>query len=57
LIKRLSSGKASEHEQSYWLQVLKRNLPHPEISDLIYWRDLSPEEILAKALAYKPIQL
>ena len=39
------------------LNILKKNVPDPAVSDLIYWDDLSPEEIIDKALSYKPIQL
>lgn len=41
------------------LEVVERNVPHPEVSNLIYWneKDLSPEQIIDIALAYKPMQL
>lgn len=41
------------------IEVVERNVPHPEVSDLIYWNDedFTPEQIVDIALAYKPIQL
>ena len=55
----LVDGHDSESEQSYWLEFLDRNLPHPAMSNLIYWRfdELTPVQILAEAKTYKPILL
>ena len=39
------------------MDILKQNVPDPDVSDLIYWNDLTPEEIVDRALRYKPIQL
>jgi len=47
----------TEKEIDELLNILKKNVPDPAVSDLIYWNDLSPEEIIDKALSYKPIQL
>lgn len=54
---------ADDHSKFY-LELLERNLPHPRISNLIYWpekegltQDSTPEEIVNKAMSYKPIQL
>jgi hypothetical protein len=57
LIRRVSSGEYSEYLTHYWLSLLHHNVPHPAISDLIFWNNLSPEEVLRQALGYKPIQL
>jgi hypothetical protein len=59
IIAYLVNGHGSASEQGYWLEFLERNLPHPAISDLIYWRfaEPNPAQILAEAKAYKPIQL
>ncbi len=55
----LQRGDGTAQEQDYWLEFLERNLPHPAIVNLIYWRsDLhTPDAILAAARAYKPILL
>ena len=36
---------------------LEQNVIDPDISDYIYYDDLTPEQIVDKALAYKPILL
>jgi hypothetical protein len=47
----------SEEELDNLLGLLHKNVPHPSPSDLIYWENLTPEQVVDKALAYKPIQL
>lgn len=58
LVNRIVECEGSEEEIDEMIEVVKRNVPHPEISDLIYWNDeeLTPEQIVDKALEYKPIQ-
>lgn len=53
----LDVEKYTEDQLSEMLELLHRNVPHPAISDLIYYENLSSEEIVDKALNYKPIQL
>ncbi|MGG4341899.1 bacteriocin immunity protein [Paenibacillus lautus] len=59
LVTKLYNGEGSEEEVGEWIDLLQRNLPHPDISNLIFWPevDLIPEEIVEKALNYKPIIL
>lgn len=59
LVNRIVECEGSEEEIDEMIEGVKRNVPHPEISDLIYWNDeeLTPEQIVDKALEYKPIQL
>ena len=47
----------TEKEIDALIEVLKSNVPHPEVTDLIYFDDLTPKEIVEKALNYKPISL
>lgn len=47
----------TEKEIDKLMDILKQNVPNPDVSDLIYWNDLTPEEIIDRALSYKPIQL
>ncbi len=47
----------TEKEIDELLNILKENIPDPDVTDLLYWNDLSPKEIIEKALNYKPIQL
>lgn len=36
---------------------LMKNVPDPRVTNHIFYADLTPEEVVDKALAYKPIQL
>lgn len=47
----------TEEQQVELLEIFKKNVPHPTPSDLIYWENLTPEEVVDKALSYRPIQL
>ena len=59
LVNRIVECEGSEEEIDEMIEIVKRNVPHPEISDLIYWNEeeLTPEQIVDKALNYKPIEL
>lgn len=59
LVSKIVKCEVAEEEIDKMIEVVKRNVPHPEVSDLIYWNEeeLTPEEIVDVALAYKPIQL
>ena len=59
LVNRIIECEGTEEEIDEMIEVVERNVPHPEVSDLIYWNDeeLTPEQIVDKALEYKPIQL
>lgn len=59
LVNKIIECEGSEEEIDVMIEVVKRNVPYPDISDLIYWSEdeLTPEQIIDKALNYKPIQL
>lgn len=59
LVNRIIECEGTEEEIDEMIEVIERNVPHPEVSDLIYWNDeeLTPEQIVDIALGYKPIQL
>ncbi|MFD6510566.1 MULTISPECIES: bacteriocin immunity protein [unclassified Bacillus (in: firmicutes)] len=59
LVGKIVECEGTEEEIDEMLEAVERNVPHPEVSDLIYWndKDLSSEQIVDIALAYKPIQL
>lgn len=59
LLKKLISGIGTEEQDELWLKQIEQSVPHPEVVNLIFWdeRNLSPEEIIDEALAYKPIIL
>lgn len=59
LVKKIINSEGSEEEINNWIDILEQNVPDPEISDLIFYpeKEMTPEEIIEKALSYKPIQL
>ena len=59
LVNKIVECKGSEEEINKMIEVLEKNVPNPEVSDLIYWNEeeLTSEQIVDKALKYKPIQL
>ncbi|MNW26207.1 hypothetical protein D3C74_29680 [compost metagenome] len=46
-----------EEAVDYYLELLQRNVLMPDVSNLIYMEDLLPSEVVARALAYRPILL
>ena len=58
-VKRLQKAEGASDEQDAWLILLGRNLPHPGISDLIFYpqEDLNAEEIIEQSLSYQPLLL
>lgn len=59
LVSKIVECEGTEEEIDEMIEIVKNNVPHPEVSDLIYWNeeDLTPEQIVDIAIAYKPIQL
>lgn len=47
----------SEKQIDRLIETLENGVSDPEISDYIFWSDMSPEEIADKVLEYKPILL
>ena len=56
-IRRLRTFEGSEEEEDRLLAELERQVADPNVSDYIYWSDLSPEEIVEKISAYRVITL
>jgi hypothetical protein len=56
-VRKLLAGDGTEEELDEVLQSVKRSVPHPDVSDLIYYPrvPLSAEEIVEVALSYAPI--
>jgi len=51
---------ASEEEEDDLIALFTNNVPHPNASNLFFSKEndgLTPEEIVDKALSYKPTQL
>lgn len=59
LVEKIMQADGSEQEIDEMIDVLERNVPHPQVSDLIFWneKELTPEEIIEEAMNYKPITL
>lgn len=59
IVRRLQNAEGSEAELDALMEKLERSVPHPEVSDLIFYpkREMTAEEIVAEALSYKPILL
>lgn len=67
LVERLLRGEGTEDQQTEWLALLQHNVPDPGVARYIYYydngridpndKDLSAEEIIDRAFAYKSIQL
>ena len=56
LIEQIKNFEGTEEEEVL-LERLQNMVLDPEVSDYIYWTDMSSEEIADKVLAYKPIIL
>lgn len=61
LIEKIRDPTRDQRETVSLLQHLSQNVPHPEVSGLIFWPkryglsdDPTPEQILEKALSYVP---
>jgi hypothetical protein len=60
LVQRIMDHNGADEEVGRMMNVLEANVPHPRVSDLIFWNkdgDLTAEEVVRRALAYKPIPL
>ncbi len=52
--------EGTEEEIDEMINTLEANVLHPEVTDLIFYpekEDVTPEEVVDQALAYKPILL
>lgn len=47
----------SEEEIDRLIDRLERGVLDPQISDYVFWSDMTAEQIADKALGYKPIEL
>lgn len=58
LVKEIMTPKGkTEEEINELVDILEKNVPHPAVTDLIYFENLTPEEIVDRAINYKPFQL
>ena len=60
LVQKIMNAEGTEYEIHNNVNILEKNVPHPEVSGLIFWPkngEPTAEEVVNEALAYKPIQL
>ena len=59
LVELIIHADGTEKEIDQMVYILKRNVPHPAVTDLIFWNKvpLTAEQVVEIALAYKPILL
>ena len=57
VVRKIMNCEGSEEEQDDLLKVLEGNVLDPRVSYYIFYEDNTPEEVVDKALAYKPILL
>lgn len=57
LVKKIMDCEGTEEEIDGMISKLEQNVIDPDVSDYIYYDALTPEQIVDKALAYKPIVL
>ena len=60
LVRKIQAAEGSEEEIDRMIASLEASVPHPHVTDLIFYPegpDLTAEEVVERALAYKPIQL
>jgi len=56
LVRRIMRLEAKGATLDEWVWQLVQNVPHPGVSDMIFWpdRERTAEEIVDEALAWKP---
>ena len=59
LVRKIISCAGSELEIDAWLDEFQANVPHPAVTDLIYYGEgeRTAEEIVGLALGYRPVPL
>lgn len=59
LVAKLQRAEGTEAEKDAWLTLIERNVSDPEVGNLIFHskEDLTPEEVIERAFAYRPIIL
>ncbi len=60
LVRKIMAVEGTEKEIDEMVDTLEANVLHPEVTDLMFYpekEDVTPEEVVDQALAYKPILL
>jgi hypothetical protein len=57
LVDKIMKCQGTENEIDEMIKLLEKNVIDPEVTNYIYYEENTPEEVVDKALAYKPIIL
>lgn len=57
LVEKIMKCQGTEIEIDEMIELLEENVIDPEVSNYIFYEENTPEEVVDKALAYKPIIL
>lgn len=57
LVEAIMKCEGSEKEQDAMLELLEKNVLDTQITNYIFYENNTPEEVVEKALAFKPIAL
>ena len=57
VVEKIMKCQGSEKEIDEMIELLERNVTDPEVTNYIFYEENTPEEVVDKALAYKPIIL
>ena len=57
LVDKIMKCQGSEKEIDEMIELVEKNVTDPEVTNYIFYEENTPEEVVDKALAYKPIIL
>jgi hypothetical protein len=57
LVKKIKLVEGTEEEVDEMIKLFLKNVPDPNAANLIFWQELTPEEVVDKALSYRPFLL
>ena len=57
LVEKIMKCQGTEKEIDEMIELLEENVIDPEVTNYIFYEENTPEEVVDKALAYKPIIL
>lgn len=57
LVDKIMKCQGSEKEIDKMIELLEQNVTDPEVTNYIFYEENTPEEVVDKALAYRPIIL
>lgn len=57
LVEKIMKCEGTEIEIDNMIEILKKNVIDPEVTNYIFYEENTPEEVVDKVLSYKPIIL